>query len=149
MKIEEYTQEITSSMMELLLTADPDKNSILAYLPNSKVLTYHDDQHCKGIALLTVSNGVYELKNIAVVKECQGKGIAKLMISEVKSMAKKIGANSVVVGTGNSSLSQLALYQKCGFRMSHIESDFFKSYAEPIFENGIRCIDMVYLRAKL
>ena len=71
------------------------------------------------------------------------------MIAEIKRIAKKLGTMNLEVGTGNSSFSQLALYQKCGFRISHIQSDFFTSYAEPIIENGIHCVDMVYLRAKL
>jgi hypothetical protein len=58
-------------------------------------------------------------------------------------------AKALWVGTGNSSLSQLALYQKCGFRIREIESGFFESYPEPIVENGIRCIDMVRLRVDL
>jgi len=71
------------------------------------------------------------------------------MIDEVKLLAKESGAKALEVGTGNSSLSQLVLYQKCGFRLHSIESDFFDSYPEPIFENGILCIDMVRLRVEL
>ena len=64
MKIEEYTQEITNSMMELLLTADPNKKAILEYFSNSRVLTCCEDGCCNGIVLLTISNDVYELKKI-------------------------------------------------------------------------------------
>ncbi len=64
-------------------------------------------------------------------------------------MAKESGAKILELGTGNSSLSQLALYQKCGFGMHSIETGFFNSYPEPIFENGIRCIDMVRLCTEL
>ena len=135
--------------MELVLTADPSRNSVLSYLSESKILICRDKDHCIGIAVLTLSGDVSELKSIAVAVGHQGKGIAKLLIAEIMCLAKKLGANSIEVGTGNSSFSQLALYQKCGFRMSHIESGFFESYPDPIYENGIRCIDMVRLRAKL
>ena len=87
-----------------------------------------------------------ELKNIAVISERQGEGIAKQLINAVKAHAGQTGATSLMVGTGNSSLSQLALYQKCGFRLSHVIPDFFSDYPEPIFENGIPCIDMVVLK---
>ena len=70
-------------------------------------------------------------------------------LSEIKVLAKKMGATELLVGTGNSSLSQLGLYQKCGFRMSYIKAGFFASYPEPIYENGIQCLDMVVLCAKL
>lgn len=41
---------------------------------------------------------------------------------------------------------KLALYQKCGFRMTGIDKDFFvRHYEEAIFENGIQVVDMVRL----
>ena len=149
MNIEEYGGKITSEMMELLLSADPDEVKIRSYLPESKILVCLDNKSCIGIAVLTVCDEIFELKNIAIVSNQQGKGIAKLIIAEIKILAKSLGATHIEVGTGNSSLSQLALYQKCGFRMSHIEPNFFEHYPEPIFENGIRCIDMVRLSARL
>ncbi len=149
MNIELYDKEITSELMDLLLSADPDKKAILSYLPGSEVLICRNGDIFVGVAVLVETAGVFELKNIAVLKEYQGKGIAKAMIGKVKQLAKESGAKTLEVGTGNSSLSQLALYQKCGFRMQSIESDFFDSYPDPIFENGIRCIDMLRLSAEL
>ena len=149
MNIKEHTKEVTADLMRLLLTADPDEALVRSYLSQSRILVCQDSEQCIGIAVLTILGNTYELKNIAVAANHQGKGIAKLLIAEVKRLAKNLGASEIEVGTGNSSLSQLALYQKCGFRMSHIESGFFDSYPEPIYENGIRCIDMVRLRAKL
>tara|TARA_B110001450_G_C17479221_1_gene423502 strand:- start:301 stop:750 length:450 start_codon:yes stop_codon:yes gene_type:complete len=149
MNIEVYEEEITSELMNLLLSADPDKEAVLSYLSGSEVLVYRDNNIFVSIAVLVETAGVFELKNIAVSKAYQGKGIAKAMISKAKQLAKESGAKVLEVGTGNSSLSQLALYQKCGFRLHSIESDFFGSYPEPIFENGIRCIDMVRLRVEL
>ncbi|WP_295873049.1 GNAT family N-acetyltransferase [uncultured Zhongshania sp.] len=135
--------------MELLLTADPDKKAVLAYLADSKLLVLRDKDKLAGVAVLVEQGGLFELKNIAVSTEYQGQGVAKLMIADIKRLAKDLGAKVLWVGTGNSSLSQLALYQKCGFRMHEIKSGFFDSYPEPIFENGIRCIDMVRLRVEL
>ncbi|MGY8791935.1 MAG: GNAT family N-acetyltransferase, partial [Pseudomonadales bacterium] len=143
MNIEAYKQEITSELMDLLLSADPDKGAILSYLSSSDILVCKDADRFVSIAVLVVTDKIFELKNIAVLAEYQGKGVAKSMINEAKRLAKTAGAKAIEVGTGNSSLSQLALYQKCGFRMHSIESGFFESYPEPIFENGIRCIDMV------
>lgn len=149
MNIEVYDKEITSELMGLLLSADPDEKAILAYLSGSIVLVYRDDDIFVSIAVINAVAGVFELKNIAVLKKYQGKGIAKSMINKSKQLAKESGVKAIEVGTGNSSLSQLALYQKCGFRMHSIEPNFFDSYPEPIIENGIRCIDMVRLRAEL
>ncbi len=149
MNIELYDKELTLELMSLLLTADPNKKAILSYLPNSKILVCRNNDLFVGVAVLVETAKVFELKNIAVLDEYQGKGVAKALINEIKQLAQQLGAKSIEVGTGNSSLSQLALYQKCGFRMHSIEPNFFDSYPEPIFENGIRCIDMVRLRVNL
>lgn len=158
MKIEEYNPiKITAEMMRLLLSADPDEALVRSYLPTSRVLVCMSDESdaeisaegCIGIALITGSENLYELKNIAVSEQHQGKGLAKQLIAGSMRLAKRLGGDRIEVGTGNSSLDQLALYQKCGFRMFEIIPGFFESYPEPIIENGIRCIDMVRLYAEL
>jgi hypothetical protein len=64
--------------------------------------------------------------------------------------AKRNGYKTIEVGTGNSSIGQLALYQKCGFRITGIDRDFFiRHYEEDIFENDIQCRDMVRLSQDL
>ena len=149
MNIAVYEQEITPPLWELLLSADPDKDAVLGYLPGAQVLVCEIAQQQVGIAVLVEDAGIHELKNIAVHDDYQGRGIAKVLIERVKELAKASGATMLEVGTGNSSLSQLALYQKCGFRMHRIERGFFESYPEPIIENGLHCLDMVRLRADL
>jgi len=136
-------------MMSLLLMADPNEQKIRDYLKGSSILIATDANILMGIAVLSKSDDTYELINIAVHERYQGKGIAKNLIMEIKSLAKKQGTLKLIVGTGNSSISQLALYQKCGFRMSYVKTNYFASYPEPIFENGIRCIDMIVLCAEL
>jgi len=149
MHIAPYDLEITDTMMHLLLMADPDEREVRNYLEGATILIAKDSQKVIGIAVLVDRDDRYELMNIAVDESYQGKGIAKNLIMEVVSLAKKQGAVELFVGTGNSSLLQLGLYQKCGFRMSYIKTDFFASYPEPIYENGIQCIDMIVLCAKL
>ena len=157
-------QTVSEKMFQLLLLADPNKDAIEQYLPNSIILTAsltkHDNQQLVGIAVLTANektnsqnvnpnNKIIELKNIAIAEEHQGKGYAKQLINTAKQYALLDGATHLTIGTGNSSLSQLALYQKCGFRISHVVPDFFKNYPVQIFENGIRCLDMVMLSCDL
>jgi len=149
MNIEPYDLDITDSMMSLLLIADPDEREVKKYLKGASILIAKDKGVLIGIAVLVTENDKFELINIAVEKSSQGKGVAKLLITDVMTLAKNMGAKQLFVGTGNSSLSQLALYQKCGFRMSYIKTDFFVSYPDPIYENGIQCLDMVVLCAKL
>jgi len=100
--------------------------------------------------LVPIEGTLWELKNIAVSEEWQGKGVGKALITAAITSARELGAEKLEVGTGNSSISQLAFYQKAGFRMQRIARNFFTlNYDEPIFENGIQCRDMVILMVEL
>lgn len=100
--------------------------------------------------LLPARPGIVELANVAVAKEHQGKGFGKRLVLDAIRRAGKRGFKTIEVGTGNSSISQLALYQKCGFRITGVDRGFFvRHYAETIYENGIRCRDMVRLSLDL
>lgn len=73
-----------------------------------------------------------------------GKGIGKKLLANAFKYAKDEGYKEIEVGTGNSSIGQIALYQKMGFRMYEIDIGFFdRNYNEKISENGILCRDMI------
>ncbi|MBA2870346.1 ribosomal protein S18 acetylase RimI-like enzyme [Anoxybacillus calidus] len=100
--------------------------------------------------LLPTRPETIELVNIAVDEKQQGKGIGKQLVLHAVENAKQQGYKTMEIGTGNSSIRQLALYQKCGFRITGVDRDFFvKHYPEPIFENGIQCRDMIRLSQEL
>lgn len=144
-----YDSKPAPALMALLLEADPDERAIGGYLDRAQIFVAEDSGRLVGVAVLYSGADGFELKNIAVAESHRGRGLAKRLIQQVKDAAKSQGARSLTVGTGNSSLSQLALYQKCGFRISAVKKDFFASYPEPIYENGIRCLDMLVLTADL
>lgn len=149
MHIELYQKEVTIKLMDLLLMADPDKKAIAAYLDDSTIYVACESNRLIGVAVIAFEKDQAELKNLVVEESHQGRGIAKELIFKAQGYAKESGSLSVKVGTGNSSLSQLAFYQKCGFRMQYIKEGYFSGYPEPIAENGIRCLDRVVLCAKL
>ena len=149
MIIEQYTKEISEELMSLLLTADPDINAVKNYIFDATIFVALEQTVVIGVAVLISDKHIFELKNIAVREEHQEKGVGKILIAKVKDSAKSLGADCLYVGTGNSSLSQLGLYQKCGFRIDHIVKNFFSDYPEAIFENGIQCLDKIVLRARL
>ncbi|MCI3880056.1 GNAT family N-acetyltransferase [Acinetobacter higginsii] len=131
----------------LLLEADPNWEQILTYLLRSKLFVMLNDQ-AQIIAQLCLfkTDDQAEIKNLAVDSCYQGQGLAKALIQSAIADSKGENIQTFWVKTGNSSLDQLALYQKCGFRLSHIEPDVFKDYPEAIYEHGIRCLDQVVLR---
>ncbi|WP_342490974.1 GNAT family N-acetyltransferase [Bacillus sp. FSL R5-0422] len=133
--------------MDLLLLADPSKEKVLTYVQSGSCYAAFHEEDVIGVYLLTpLSQHTVEIMNVAVKESWQGKGIGKQLIHHAIAEAKVAGFQSIEIGTGNSSIQQLALYQKCGFRIASIDHDFFlKHYDEPIYENGIQCMDMVRL----
>ncbi|GGG54974.1 GNAT family N-acetyltransferase [Paenibacillus radicis (ex Gao et al. 2016)] len=133
---------------ELLLLADPSKHIVDDYLQRGRCFVAESDGETIGIyVLLKTRPETVEIVNVAVKEERQGEGIGKRLVLHAIEASKEAGAKTVEIGTGNSSLQQLALYQKCGFRIVGVDQDFFvRHYEEKIVENGIWCRDMIRLR---
>jgi len=145
------TDENPENYWDLLLLADPSKQIISGYLVDGKFYVARWDDIVVGVfVLLQHEDALWELKNIAVAEEWQGKGVGKALVKEACDLAVSGGAKVLEVGTGNSSIQQLAFYQRAGFRMVRIAKNFFTlNYDEPLHENGIQCRDMVVLSKEL
>ncbi len=139
--------DINNIPYDLLLLADPSKEKIDEYLNGSHSYIYEIAGIIVGVCVYKeLSKDTFEIMNIAIHPEYQGRGLAKKFINFVIDKVKEVNAKELLIGTGNSSINQLALYQKCGFRIFDISKDFFKNnYEEEIWENGIKCIDMIRL----
>ncbi|RPF55270.1 GNAT family N-acetyltransferase [Aquisalibacillus elongatus] len=137
--------------IDLLLLADPSQTIIEDYLKRGKCFIAISSEIVVGVyVLLPTRPETIELVNIAVAEEQHGRGIGKRLVLHAIQTAKTDGYKTIEVGTGNSSINQLTLYQKCGFRITSIDLDFFtKHYSEEIVENGIQCRDMVRLSQDL
>ncbi len=133
--------------MWLLLEADPSEQLVRSYCTGGHCFIAEQQETVMGVFVLTaLDSDTAEIKNIALAESERGKGLGKRLVFLALEEAKKLGFSAVEIGTGNSSLAQLALYQKCGFRMKSVDRDFFtRHYEEPIFENGLQCRDMVRL----
>ena len=136
---------------ELLLLADPSMDMINDYINRGNCYVAYVNNNLVGVYVTIRTRPLtLELANIAVSQAYQGKGIGEKLIRSAIDMARKEKAKVLEVGTGNSSISQLALYQRCGFRITGIDRDFFRQhYDERIIENGIECIDMIRLGMNL
>ncbi|MBO3445092.1 GNAT family N-acetyltransferase [Clostridium sp. CCUG 7971] len=137
--------------MELLLLADPSESVIRDYLNRGSCYIAKYKEKIVGVYVLIYTRPLtMELVNIAVDEYYQNNGIAKKMIKDAIDRCKKEKIKVLEVGTGNSSIKQLQLYQRCGFRITGIDKDFFKiHYEEEIYENKIQCIDMIRLSLHL
>lgn len=133
--------------MHLLSLADPSKDMICDYIARGHCVVAEIDGEVVGeYVLLGTHPKTVELMNVAVAEHLQGRGIGKRLVEHAIQMSRNLNCQTLELGTGNSSIGQLALYQKCGFRVVGVDLDFFtRHYPEPIFENGIHCRDMIRL----
>ena len=129
--------------IDLLLLADEQEYMIYKYLERGEMFVL-DDNGIKAECVITQEgDGVYELKNIAVLPDCQHKGYGKSLIEFLFS--NYAHCRTMFVGTGDVP-SALTFYNKCGFTESHrIKNFFIDNYDHPMFEDGKQLIDMVYL----
>ncbi|CAG9609111.1 GNAT family N-acetyltransferase [Pseudoneobacillus rhizosphaerae] len=137
--------------INLMLLADPSQKLIEEYLNRGVCYVGEKNNEITGVyVLLPTRPGTVEIVNIAVSENEQGKGIGKQLLMDAIQRSKAGGFITIEIGTGNSSIGQLALYQKCGFRITNVDRDFFiRHYEEKIFENGIWCRDMIRLSQDL
>jgi N-acetylglutamate synthase-like GNAT family acetyltransferase len=136
---------------ELLLLADPSRSNIDGYLEQATLVQARQDERIVGCYVLAViDQNTMEIKNVAVEEARQGQGIGTRLLEDAVIRAKKKNFSRLIIGTGNSSIGQLYLYQKAGFRITGIKPDFFvENYSEPVIENGIVCRDMIVLTMDL
>jgi ribosomal protein S18 acetylase RimI-like enzyme len=134
-----------------LLLADDSEQQVRGYMQAGLLFVAEEAGRDAGI-VLAIADGLseIELKSVAVDPELQGQGIGKRMLALVLTALEKQGFSRVVVGTGNSSIDQIAFYQKAGFRLWKIERDSFspeRGYPEGLQENGIPLRDMIWFES--
>ena len=140
--------ENKKQFLSLLLLADEQENMIDRYLERGTMYVLNDNGVKAECVVTDEGNGILEIKNIATVPEYQGKGYAKALIDFI---VKEYADNYSVlqVGTGDSPLT-VPFYEKCGFVRSYIIPNFFTDYYDhPIFECGVRLVDMVIFQRNL
>lgn len=130
--------------MELLLLADEQENMIDRYLERGEMFVLNEDGIKAECVVTKEADGIYELKNIAVLSDCQRNGYGKALIEFL--FIQYPDCKKMYVGTGDCP-STLSFYDSCGFTKSHRVKNFFvDNYDHPIFEDGKQLIDMVYLK---
>lgn len=130
--------------LDLLLLADEQESMIDRYLSRGEMFVLEDVAVIAECVVTKEADGVYELKNIAVVPQQQRKGYGRQLVEYVFSYYPD--CTCMLVGTGDVP-SSLGFYHSCGFSESHRVTNFFTDhYDHPMFEDGRQLVDMVYLK---
>ncbi|HEM1266514.1 TPA: GNAT family N-acetyltransferase [Listeria monocytogenes] len=134
--------------LTLLLDADPSEKQIATYFNKSHVLQLMQADTIIGVVcLFPLNKNQLEIMNIVVSSEYRNQGIGKKLLEKAFDYATHKHFSKIIVKTGNSSIDQLAFYQKNGFRMQHIIPNYFtENYPnQTIIENGIAYLDQIIL----
>ena len=130
--------------LDLLLTADEQESMIDRYLDRGDMFVLNDNGVKAECVVTKEAEGVYELKNIAVISGCRRQGYGKKLIDFLFS--RYPDCRTLLVGTGDSPIT-ISFYENCGFVYSHRIPNFFTdNYDHPIFEEGKQLKDMIYLK---
>lgn len=141
--------EPENAPLPLLLTADPSIVRVRQCLSSGVTFVGEEDGRVVAAAVLELAGASAEIHTIAVVEERRRRGLGRAMLLHLIGYAAGAAARRVEVGTGNSSVAQLAFYQRVGFRIVGVVPGFFDSDQPPIIEDGIPCRDMVRLALEL
>jgi len=130
--------------IDLLLLADEQESMIDKYLERGEMFVLNDNGVKAECVVTKEADGIYELKSIAVMPDCQRKGYGKKLIDFL--ISHYTDCNTMLVGTGDVP-AVISFYEKCGFAESHRIHNFFTdNYDHPMFEDGKQLVDMIYLK---
>lgn len=134
----------TDAVVELLedaLSSEPIRRAMLADTSLTSYTAYRDSKLVGAVVVRWGDESEIEL--LAVDAARRGQGIGRAIVAAVIEEARQRRVTRLLVGTGNFSLDNIAFYQKCGFRMSHIRRGHFGTVEPPEFWQGIKLRDMI------
>lgn len=134
--------------LPLLLLGDEQESMVDQYLDRGTMYIL-DDGGVKAQCVITdEGNGLLEIKNIAVIPECQGQGYGRALIEFIIAQYQE-RFTTLQACTGDSPLT-IPFYEHCGFmQVRRVKNYFLDNYDHDIFEAGVQLIDLVCLQRKL
>jgi ribosomal protein S18 acetylase RimI-like enzyme len=152
LSIEPIPSHKTMFLLPMLLEADENEERIRTVLldPACTAYAFWLDGQLAGAAVVRwEEKDPSEILYIEVAAALRGRGYGKQIIQALQNELPRYGGHSLLVGTANASLENIAFYQKCGFRMYEVRRDYFAYIQPPVLEHGIPIRDMLVLRYDL
>ena len=134
MEIQLRIWQDTDTLARHLSEADEDATRIWAMLENAVNAAYLVLAADFPIGAIVMHWQPVESENvyIAIERDHRGQGLGKLAIQQIVNEARRHTRESILVGTANSDLENIAFYQKCGFRIDSVRKDYFNYFASPV-----------------
>jgi chromate reductase len=133
------------ALLAILHDAEEDDERILAAMREPACTTYAATRDGRTVGAAVVrwdEHEPSELLYLAVDAAERGHGHGRQIVAALQAELPAHG-RTLLVGTANCALDNIAFYQKCGFRMSAVHRDFFDYIQPPITEHGIVMRDMI------
>jgi ribosomal protein S18 acetylase RimI-like enzyme len=134
------------ALVPVLRDAEEGDERIRAALADPRCRAYaaRDGGALVGAALVrTGPPGPDEIVYLAVAREHRRRGYGRRILDGLR----RAHPGGLLVGTANSSLDNIAFYQRCGFRMLEVRRDHFAYIDPPVTEHGIPMRDMIVFSA--
>ncbi len=149
LRIEPVPSQESLFLLPMLLEADEGEERIRTVLLDPAHTAYAawlDDRHVGAAVVRWEKEGASEIIYIEVAAHLRDRGYGKQIMQALKDELLRRGGRSLLVGTANAALENIAFYQKCGFRMYEVRRDYFAYIQPPVMEHGIVLRDMLVLR---
>lgn len=142
---------LPAPLMELLLDADPDERQVAEHLAHGELYVARNRGLLAGaIVIRRTADDTWEIMNCSVSPEHRRQGCGTALVLHALNIIRDKGARYAELGTSDTSPGPMALYESCGFRTAGvIKNHFTDNYPEPVWDNGVQCIDMIRMRADL
>lgn len=137
------------SILALLLDANPDERQVAAHLAHGELHVARKNGIPVGVAIICrTAADTWEIMNCSVSPDCRRQGYGTALVRHALDVIGSKGARYAELGTSNTSPGPMALYRSCGFYVTGtIKNHFTDNYPEPVWDNGVQCIDMIRMRA--
>jgi GNAT superfamily N-acetyltransferase len=149
--VREVPRDEVDRLIPMLLQAEESERALRWGLKNLVDAVYRADLDgvLVGAATMQWRDDPCEIMELAVAPDRHSQGIGRAIVAGLIDEARRRGKSAVLVGTANSSIGNIAFYQKVGFRMDNVRKDYFRYYREPHYEDGIQIRDMIVFRYEL
>ena len=94
-------------------------------------------------AVKEINDTTIEIKNLLTLENYRGHGYGKALIQHIEKLYQN--KLTFLLGTANSSMTNMLIYTKLGYTYDHkIENFFIDYYPQEIYENGMQATDLLY-----
>ncbi len=149
--IREARSDEIEQLIPLLVQAEESESALKWSIAHLSDMVYRmdDGEEVVGAATMQWRDDPCEIMELAIAPQRHGQGLGRQFVQWLIEEARRRGKHRLLVGTANSSIQNIAFYQKCGLRMDHVRQDYFWYYRGKHYENGIQICDMLVFRYDL